>query len=369
MINFKRKAKEPALGDDLFQLAHTIDRFERYQRPHANRVARFSEMLASRIGITGADLNAIKLAALLHDVGELTEDMGFIGISGNLDFRQRIDLWRHPVAGEQHLDKRGLPRSVQLLVRWHHEWWNGFGYPDMLEGEAIPIGARILRLVDTYDALNASRPYRPAYSEERSIEIIAAQAGIEFDPFLVKEFFAMLGEMAAYNQSQATPQAAPQTVIEGAVSDANLVPTTEMTGDTSSADTTEVSALPTELSETVPTEDINNAPSVDNAVSETEYTEPVGVLELHSPPEVVSEWAKHLKLDSADANEIVSNKEMSAATVPQEVVDKEVAHNEAVNHDLAVNEVATRDLPDSNIELGNKDIETEKEEREDASNT
>ncbi len=75
-----------------------------------------------------------------------------------------------------------------MLIRWHHEWWNGFGYPDALAGETIPLGARIMRVVDSYSALVADRPHRPRLDEEAAQQIIADQAGLEFDPHLVRAF-------------------------------------------------------------------------------------------------------------------------------------------------------------------------------------
>ena len=93
--------------------------------------------------------------------------------------------------GEQETAKLGLPRGVQLIVRWHHEWWNGSGYPDGLDAEQIPLAARILRLADTYAALTASRPYRVAASSEDARKYLIEWAGIEFDPAVVKAFLAL----------------------------------------------------------------------------------------------------------------------------------------------------------------------------------
>jgi hypothetical protein len=134
--------------------------------------------------------------------------------AGALDFKQRIELWRHPIISEQQLAKRGLSRQIQLLARWHHEWWNGCGYPDMLAGAAIPLGARIIRLVDTYDALIAARPYREAYNRHQAQEIIAAGAGIEFDPQLAKIFLAMLDEMRAAEVARLAAQTPQPPVPE-----------------------------------------------------------------------------------------------------------------------------------------------------------
>jgi HD-GYP domain-containing protein (c-di-GMP phosphodiesterase class II) len=90
------------------------------------------------------------------------------------------------VIGEQEIARLGLSRGVQLLVRWHHEWWNGSGYPDGLEGEQIPLAARILRAADCYASLTGSRPFRTALSVEETRKYMAEWAAIEFDPRVAK---------------------------------------------------------------------------------------------------------------------------------------------------------------------------------------
>jgi HD-GYP domain-containing protein (c-di-GMP phosphodiesterase class II) len=94
------------------------------------------------------------------------------------------------VIGEQETAKLNLPRGVQLLVRWHHEWWNGSGYPDGLVAEQIPLAARILRVADTYASLTSARPFRPAMTDDDARRRLVEWAAIEFDPTIVKAFLA-----------------------------------------------------------------------------------------------------------------------------------------------------------------------------------
>ncbi|MCS6883990.1 MAG: HD domain-containing protein [Acidobacteriota bacterium] len=183
---------------ELQKLASSIDNHERYLHPHASKLAELAEALARRTGLGGADLDAIKLAALLHDIGELALDGELISQPVKFNLSTKINIQTHSILGEQQIAKHGISKQVQLLVRWHHEWWNGTGYPDCLCGEEIPLGARILRLVDTYDALSSLRPYREAFSKPEVRHIIAAFAGIEFDPQLVKIFLSMLEEEESY---------------------------------------------------------------------------------------------------------------------------------------------------------------------------
>jgi HD-GYP domain-containing protein (c-di-GMP phosphodiesterase class II) len=95
------------------------------------------------------------------------------------------------VIGEREASRVGADRAAQLLVRWHHEWWNGAGYPDALRREEIPLGARILRVADSFASLTEERPYRPAMSIEAAKRELIARAGIEFDPAVVSTFLSI----------------------------------------------------------------------------------------------------------------------------------------------------------------------------------
>ena len=101
------------------------------------------------------------------------------------------DLARHPVIGEREASRVGADRAAQLLVRWHHEWWNGHGYPDALRREEIPLAARVLRVADSYAALTDSRPFRSALTVEQARKEISIRAGIEFDPAVVSAFLSL----------------------------------------------------------------------------------------------------------------------------------------------------------------------------------
>ena len=151
-------------------------------------------MLSNEFEIYGPDLTALLFAALGHDLGVRKWKRAYLLRSGPLSWEETLDLWRHPILGEQQAAELHLPRHTQLLIRWHHEWWNGQGYPDGLAESAIPLGARILRVADTYCALTASRPYREALDPLEAEQIVADQAGIEFDPMVVEVLLAYLQE-------------------------------------------------------------------------------------------------------------------------------------------------------------------------------
>jgi HD-GYP domain-containing protein (c-di-GMP phosphodiesterase class II) len=182
---------DKATGDAFLELAKTTDRFERYERPHAQRIAMIADELAMMFHLARHDRGSLQAAALLHDVGEVAMEREYIQASRALTMEERLDLARHPVIGEREASRVGADRAAQLLVRWHHEWWNGCGYPDALRREEIPLAARILRVADSYVALTEARPFRAALSDDEARVELANGAGIEFDPAVVNVLLSL----------------------------------------------------------------------------------------------------------------------------------------------------------------------------------
>ncbi|MFN2501616.1 MAG: HD-GYP domain-containing protein [Pyrinomonadaceae bacterium] len=181
-------AEASDLDEKLLRISAKIDEFEGYTAAHAGRIAAIADRLATSFNLASRDRFYLQQSALIHDIGEMSMNREYIRSAGVLSAAERIDLQRHPVIGEQEAAKLGLPRGVQLIVRWHHEWWNGCGYPDGLETEQTPLAARILRVTDTYCALTSIRPFRAAQSEAEAKKYLAEWAGIEFDPVVVNAF-------------------------------------------------------------------------------------------------------------------------------------------------------------------------------------
>ncbi|MEP6944716.1 MAG: HD domain-containing phosphohydrolase [Acidobacteriota bacterium] len=188
---FSATAEGPTFDESLLRLSSQMDVFEGYGESQARRLATLADSIASRFNIAPHDRFLLQQTALIHDIGEMDMAREYISASRVLSQEERIDLQRHPVIGEQTTAKLGLPRAVQLIVRWHHEWWNGGGYPDGLEGDQIPLAARILRVADTYASLISNRPFRAAQNEDEALEYLVEWAGIEFDPAVVKAFLSM----------------------------------------------------------------------------------------------------------------------------------------------------------------------------------
>lgn len=181
-------AKDNNFDEKLLEISSRMDEFEGYTHAHGLRIAAIADAIGKSFNLAAHDRFFMQQAALVHDIGEMAMNREYIGQNRALTDAERMDMQRHPVIGEQDAAKRGFSRGVQLLVRWHHEWWNGSGYPDCLEGEQIPLAARILRVADSYAALRDDRPRRKAMSITEAKNHLREWAGLEFDPKVVKAF-------------------------------------------------------------------------------------------------------------------------------------------------------------------------------------
>jgi HD-GYP domain-containing protein (c-di-GMP phosphodiesterase class II) len=184
------QAKDSNFDEKLLELSSEMDAFEGYTHAHGLRIATIADAIGKSFNLVAHDRFFMQQAALIHDIGEMVMNRDYIKQNRALSASERLDMQRHPVIGEQEAAKRGFPRGVQLLIRWHQEWWNGSGYPDALEGEQIPLTARILRVADSFAALRDDRPRRKALSVAEAKEHLSQWAGLEFDPRVVKAFLA-----------------------------------------------------------------------------------------------------------------------------------------------------------------------------------
>jgi putative nucleotidyltransferase with HDIG domain len=179
-------------------LALVLDAKYRLTNGHVRRVQHNAVRLAGEMGIVDpAVLKAIDAAALLHDLGKLGIPDYLLNKPGPLSPSEFEQVKRHVTIGAEILS--GLPSSSPLvaIVRHHHENWDGTGYPDSLRGSEIPIGARVLSVIDCYDALTSERPYRRALSRERAIVIIQARSGTIADPAVVAAFLNIESELTS----------------------------------------------------------------------------------------------------------------------------------------------------------------------------
>ena len=181
-------ATESQFDEKLLELSSQIDAFEGYSHAHGLRIAGIADEIGREFGMSVHDRHVMQHAAMVHDLGEMMMNRPYIREGRELTGIEKLDMQRHAVIGEQEAAKRGLSRGIQLLIRWHHEWWNGNGYPDRLHGEQIPLAARIIRVADSYAALTADRPRRAARSDAEAKQYLREYAALEFDPRVVMTF-------------------------------------------------------------------------------------------------------------------------------------------------------------------------------------
>lgn len=190
-----KKVKAGSLADLLGEINKWAEKADEYEGSpgHSRRVADLARQVGERYGLETEELDALECAALLHDVGQIN-NVPFISENRELGIEEKIQLEQHPIIGESVVRQIANVGSAALWVRWHHERWDGCGYPDQLSGDAIPLPVRILTFADTYDALVNDRPYRQALSPEEALSEINKMSGIMFDPNVIQVFVSLSSE-------------------------------------------------------------------------------------------------------------------------------------------------------------------------------
>jgi putative nucleotidyltransferase with HDIG domain len=173
--------------------------------------------LARDLGLTEDETEALRAASVLHDIGKLAVPEHIISKPGKLTPEEFEKMKIHPIVGAEILEQVDFPYPVVPIVRAHHEKWDGSGYPNGLEGEAIPIGARILSAVDCLDALASDRQYRKALPLDEAMAKVASEAGISFDPRVVgilQRRYVELEKLANEQPFQAPPKLSTDIKVE-----------------------------------------------------------------------------------------------------------------------------------------------------------
>jgi response regulator RpfG family c-di-GMP phosphodiesterase len=175
----------------IHSLVTALEAKDPHTRGHSDRVARYSLALLGQIG--GLDPESLRIGAQLHDVGKIGISENVLRKEGPLTGEEVVQMQRHPTIGTGILGPLLDDDDALAVVRHHHERWDGRGYPDGLSGAAIPLGARIAAVADTFDAMTSSRPYRAANSTEVALAEIELEAGRQFDPEVARHAPAALG--------------------------------------------------------------------------------------------------------------------------------------------------------------------------------
>jgi putative nucleotidyltransferase with HDIG domain len=200
-------------------LAMAIDAKDQITHGHIRRVQQYATGLAHSLGVNDpAQIKAIEAASLLHDMGKLAVPEYILNKPGALTPAEFEKMKLHASVGADILSAIDFPYPVVPIVRHHHESWDGTGYPDGLSGSDIPMGARILSVVDCFDALTSDRPYRPRLSDAEAIEILMERRGRMYDPLVVDAFILVHRDIAPKDTQTARSFAPPLSAFNASVS-------------------------------------------------------------------------------------------------------------------------------------------------------
>lgn len=202
----------------LASLVEVMELRDPYTAGHSRRVAALSRILANRLGLTELEADIIEQAGRVHDIGKAGIDSAVLSKDDGLTPAEWEQMRQHPALGANVVSRFAAYRHGALIVRHHHEAWDGSGYPDRLAGEQIPLGARIVAVADTLDALTSSRSYRDAMRVEAAIVILESGAGQQWDPRVVAAMTGYLrdlhGELPSHRPAGCPPLSAAVPAIE-----------------------------------------------------------------------------------------------------------------------------------------------------------
>jgi putative nucleotidyltransferase with HDIG domain len=194
-------------------LARAMSARDGFTHEHARRVQRYAVALAVEANIGDQRmLEAIDAAALLHDIGKLSIPDQLLYKPGPLTTAEYDQVKQHAVIGADILTAVPFDGPLALIVRHHHENWDGSGYPDGLRGDAIPLGARVLAIVDCYDALTSDRPYRRSLSHERAIAMILERRGTMYEPEIADAFLRIVDGLRQVSDRDRAGAASPRAL-------------------------------------------------------------------------------------------------------------------------------------------------------------
>lgn len=186
------KSANQSLIEAIFAFAKTIELKDHYTGTHVERTVHYATEIGYKVGLSKEDLLLVRQAAILHDLGKIGVSETILKKASRLTPGEFEALRRHPKIGADIIRPIRLLHGIIPLILYHHERWDGTGYPFGLKGEDIPIGARIIAIADVYQALISNRPYRKAFSKAKALQMIKAGAGSQFDSRIVDAFLEVI---------------------------------------------------------------------------------------------------------------------------------------------------------------------------------
>jgi len=193
-IDKLNKKANQSLTEAILAFAKTIELKDHYTGEHVEITGHYATMIARKLGLTKDEIELIRQASILHDLGKIGISEKILLKKSKLTKEEFEEIKKHPQIGADILRPIHFLRGLIPIIFYHHERWDGKGYPTCIRGEEIPIGARIMAIADVYQALTSDRPYRKAYSKARALKIIKEGAGTQFDPRIAGVFLKILQE-------------------------------------------------------------------------------------------------------------------------------------------------------------------------------
>ncbi|MCE1245123.1 MAG: HD domain-containing protein [Firmicutes bacterium] len=189
-----REDLERSYFELIITLAQAIEAKDPYTRGHVNRVADFAIRLAKALKLPASEVARVEKAAILHDVGKIATPEHILNKPGRLTDEEFCIMKDHVVESKKMLQEitTGLDEQIKNYVGYHHERWDGKGYPQGLKGEEIPLGAQIIAVADTFDAMTSDRPYRKGFANEEALKMLVDSAGTQFNPRVLYAFFELM---------------------------------------------------------------------------------------------------------------------------------------------------------------------------------
>ncbi len=203
LLKLKHRTDELERAESvLFSLARSIESKDPYTHGHCERLSDYSVNLARQVGLSPEEITALRRAGVVHDIGKVAVPDAILLKPGRLTEDEWKVIRQHPIVGERICEPLKSFRLVLPIIRHHHEKYNGMGYPDGLRGEAIPTGARILQIVDVFDALTTERPYKRALPMEEALAVMREEVGKGWWDAKIFQHFEALIRRDAENSRQ-----------------------------------------------------------------------------------------------------------------------------------------------------------------------
>jgi len=183
-------------------LARALEAKDSYTRGHSSRVAEYTVRVGEEMGLSARDIDQMRQACLLHDIGKIGVTESLLHKRGALTPKEKEEFDQHPIIGEEILKPLPFIGDQTAIIRNHHEWYDGHGYPDQLSGDRIPLDVRIVAVADAFDAMTSQRAYRPALPHRQAVLELQRHANTQFDPFVVSAFIDILSRQGAQKPTE-----------------------------------------------------------------------------------------------------------------------------------------------------------------------